>query len=358
MKFVNAMKNNKILVSLASIALTAIGFQQYIIHQQKEFISKPSAQYLSNLIADYNKYSDPELVKIVTDGFEKRPSPDAPRESLITRLLNQGKITMYGAHISDTLPKDKPGRDGYEAHPYRKAGTGANVIVMYTDETTGKLKILLGMKYKHPADHKQGLTGKFITFGGYMKPAPLEGIFKPDQLDEEERDKTEESLLRGGDTYASIKKETSEIDLSFDQNLASTARRELVEETGLACDPKECIQVSLGTSSDYGKTNDPRLHTVVENFLFSFKSLNPDKINPGSDIAKIVSVDVDDIKIDKTFPAQIYGSPISRYSIEIDGEKYPVVDQYGEVIEQAKHRAIELLNLQKTGEICYEQESY
>jgi 8-oxo-dGTP pyrophosphatase MutT (NUDIX family) len=337
------MKNKKTLV-ISIVVAALIGFQQYIIQQQKKFIDKPSLQYLTNLIQDNTKYLDLELVKTITLGFKQRPNANAALESVVIRLLNQSNITMYGAHISDTLEKDQAGRDGYEIHPYRKAATGASANVVFLDKASGKLKVLLGMKYKNPSKHEEGFTNKLITFGGYMKPAPLQSFFPIVDVDEEQKDLAEEALLRGDKNYAYVKQKPLATKSSFDHTLSATAVRELFEETNILYNPKEAKQVSLSTHSNY-LFSHPMLHMVVENFLFFFTDLDVNNIRPGSDIAKIIVVNAQDIKKDIAISPQMYGSELTRYSVEKDGITYPIVDGHGAIIEEAITKARELSGL-------------
>lgn len=291
--------------------------------------------------------SDKNLLENIISLVNNSKKPKTLREALIVRLANESDITMYGRQINDTLSdKDLPGRRKYELHPYGKAGVCASALVTYQDEKDGEVYILLGKKHANPVDRSQGLAEQFIIFGGYMKPHHLEGaILDVENISDEEKDMAEEAILLKKKGYDKInndpkhtnkdqdKKQGMSLE-AYDVNLMATAIRELYEEAGLMWNSQN-NPVQIGIRSTYGMTGDKRLHIVVADYLFDYgKITTPPITNPGSDIAKVVWVKLKDIYKNYSMSPQGSSSKMSRYSVLIDGVKVPILDSFGEVIDQ------------------------
>lgn len=176
-----------------------------------------------------------------------------------------------------------------------------NVIPVYNQGDN--VFVLLGRKFKNPRQKELGLEDHYILLGGYMQPHPLETTATQAvvDLDGDVKDFIEEDMLRGGKGYTkqiaksmSVSSKASE----FDKSLEETAKRELAEEGSLVATDAKSIYPT-GTYSTYPITNDPRLHTIVENYLFDFGETKPNA-KPGSDIAEVIWVNVKDINSDYT----------------------------------------------------------
>lgn len=280
----------------------------------------------------FNSINDPKLCQVITDIVAKHNNKDLV-ECLIVRLANSHptKITMYGKQINDTFSCVE-GRKKYDIHPYGKVGIGVSVVPAYKDKA-GSLYILFGKKSKED---------KLILLGGYMKPHPLEGseIDPEEGLSDEDKDKAEEALLEGKEGYKKIAPLGEAKKTTYDYSLEDTARRELAEEGNLKCSSNEgCKLQFLSTRSEFGVTNDPRLHTVVSDYLFNYgtRDVAP-KATPGSDIAEIYWVKAANIIKDKNLKPQKYGSKTSRYMVNINGHRFLIRDDHGDVIETAMNR--------------------
>ncbi len=288
-----------------------------------------SASLIGNAYFLYNQHyqtNTPEKVILnAFTAFSKTSNPSQTFAAVAVQAANNLGVTMYGKTIVDALtdPKAMPGRRQYEVHPFRKPGAGANAIPVYTQGDN--IFVLLGRKFKNPRQKELGLEDHYILLGGYMQPHPLETTATQAvvDLDGDDKDFMEEDILRGGEGYTkqtaksmSVSSKASE----FDQSLAETAKRELAEEGSLVATDAKSIYPT-GTYSTYPITNDPRLHTIVENYLFDFGDTKPNA-KPGSDIAEVVWVNVTDIAPDYTI----------KFS---EGKIAKLKDVYGPMLDDA-----------------------
>ena len=316
---------------LALIIITAI-----ISFYVGTLLSKDSD---SNTILNNESNLLEKIIKIV----ETTPNAQILRESLIVRLSNQANITMYGRQINDTLTsKNQAGRRKYDIHPYGKTGSGTHAVVSYTDKNTNEIFILLGRKYKNYSEKSRGLVNQFSLIGGYMKPHFLEGgDVDFEKISDEDKDRSEEAILLNKSGYqailvpSNINLNTQISNISYDFNLEEAAIRELKEESGIIWNKNLYgSPINISTRSDYGITNDKRLHTIVADYLFDFgiQEKHPE-VNAGNDIGEVVWIKITDIKKDPLIQAQEYGSKISRYSINIDNQVIQIRDDHGAVID-------------------------
>jgi 8-oxo-dGTP pyrophosphatase MutT (NUDIX family) len=237
------------------------------------------------------------------------------------------KISMYGRHVErDSRISSEPGRISYEMHPYAKAGSGISATIIDKDGF-----VLLGRKANSPI---------YILLGGYMKPYPLEGA-SGNELDSEGMDKIEEDLLLGKNNYSKMQPKTVK-STSYDFNLRATFNREIQEEAGITGNELARAKIfTVSISSDYGITNDPRLHTIVENICAYFKGERPN-VKPGSDIAELIWVHTSQISKNTNLLPQQSISKESRYSFIKDGKVQYISDHCGEIIERATEQVNEL----------------
>jgi 8-oxo-dGTP pyrophosphatase MutT (NUDIX family) len=291
-----------------------------------------------NHLKSNERIADQELLELVIKSVTERRDSKNLLEAIIVRLANKDNITMYGKQVNDRLTESKEvGRRFYELHPYGKTGAGAAVVAVYKDQRN-EIYVLLGRKYQDLRDKSKGLADKYILIGGYMHPHPLEGGEEEvETLDNETKDFAEELILKGEKGYNQVKSVPQELQLKskshYDYNLKACAIRELEEESGLKLESQASI-TPIATYSDYGMTNDKRLHTIVEGYLIDFGTLDQaPQVKPGSDIAELVWVRVEDIVKDSSKQPHSQESNDSRYTIKIGDDTYKIRDIDGVVIE-------------------------
>lgn len=236
--------------------------------------------------------SDRELYDGITALVSDRP---ALKESLTARLADEVNTSMYGRAAHDTIAPETHAHEYMYLSPYARPGAGAAAFVTYTNTTNGQVYVLLGLKPE----------GDLVPPGGYMEVHEPEGG-KPDK--------------------------------PFDQNLMETSRRELKEETGLGID-KRFKPVSMGVCSEYGITNDKRLHTIVQGFHYNLFGTTdtPPEVHGMDDIKTAVWVKAEDIFVSPATRKQEHGSGDSRFLARMDGENHmiPLRDHYGEHVMRA-----------------------
>lgn len=301
------------------------------------FLSKNSLDANSDALINNESKLLEKIIKIV----EADPNVRILREALIVRLANKASITMYGRQINDSLtPQHQAGRRKYDLHPYGKTGSGTHSIISYTDKNTNEIFILLARKYKNYSEKSHGLVNQFSLIGGYMKPHFLEGgEVDFEKISDDDKDRAEEAILlnkKGYKTQSNINSNNQVSNISYDFNLEEAAIREVREESGIIWDKNLYgSPVNISTRSDYGITNDKRLHTIVADYLFDFgiQGKYPE-VKAGNDIGEVVWVKITEIKKDPAIKAQEYGSNISRYSVNIDNQIIQIRDDHGEVIDK------------------------
>ncbi len=234
--------------------------------------------------------SNRQMVDGVMQLIQYRPEV---KEALATRLADELNTTDYGRAIQDHIsPETHPHATMYIS-PYPHAGAGAAAFVTYTDPQNGEIYVLMGLKKE----------GDLVPPGGYME------VHEPE----------------GGNPNK-----------PYDRNLMETSRRELHEETGLHI-PTSYKPESLGACSEYGVTNDPRLHTVLEGFHYNLvgPSAELPKVSGKDDIIGAYWVKASDIHIEQSVGAQPHGSTQTRYSVHTGGQVIPIRDHYGPAFELA-----------------------
>ncbi len=249
--------------------------------------------------------SDRELYDGITALVSSRP---ALKESLATRLADEVNTTMYGRAVRDTIAPETHANEYMYLSPYARPGAGAASFVTYTNTTTGQVYVLLGLKPE----------GDLVPPGGYMEVHEPEG---------------------GKEGKVS------------DPNLMETSRRELREETGLDID-KRFKPKSMGVCSEYGITNDKRLHTIVEGFHYNLFGTTdtPPEVHGLDDLKTAAWVKAEDIFISPATNRQQHGSGESRFLARMNGENHmtPIRDHYGEhvihAISMARHSMHQLHN--------------
>lgn len=268
--------------TIASASLVGNGYMGYMLYDR------------------YHQNNDPQKVILnAFNAFAKTPQPLQTFAAVAVQAANKTNMSMYGKTLVDqiTNPAEMPGRRQYDVHPYRKAGSGTNVIPLYND---GKETfVLLGRKYVNPRQRELGLMEHYILLGGYMQPHPLETTATQGvkDLEGDLKDEIEEGILRGesGYTKQTVQAMTvSKKEAEFDINLRATAKRELAEEGGLNADYAQDMYPT-GTYSTYPTTNEPRLHTIVENWAVVYYGRERPNAKPGSDIAEVIWVNVKNI---------------------------------------------------------------
>ncbi len=237
---------------------------------------------------------DRTLYDGITALIQNRP---ALKESLATRLSDELNTTMYGRGIQDTIAPETHEHDTMYTSPYARPGAGAASFVTYTDTNSGQVYVLLGLKPE----------GDLVPPGGYMEVHEPEG---------------------GKEGKKS------------DRNLMETSRRELEEETGLDIDAAYKPE-SLGTCSDYGISNDPRLHTVLEGFHYNLGGAGPPpQLKGRDDLQSAIWVKADDILVAPAGNPQQHGSKATRFMVPVgEGHLMPIRDHYGEHILRAIDKA-------------------
>jgi 8-oxo-dGTP pyrophosphatase MutT (NUDIX family) len=293
---------------------------------------------ITNHLKIKEKISDQELLELVVNSVAERTDSKTLLEAIIVRLANKGNITMYGKQVNDRLTESKEvGRKYYEMHPYGKTGAGAAVMAVYRDYKND-IYVLLGRKYQDLRDKSKGLADKYILIGGYMHPHPLEGSEdNVETIDSESKDLAEELILKGEKGYNQVQPMSQNLESKpksqYDYNLKACAIRELEEETGIKLEGQGSI-TPIATYSDYGMTNDKRLHTIVEGYLVDFGTLDQaPQVKPGSDIAELIWLRAKDIVKDSSKHPQPQESKDSRYTIKIGNYTYKIRDMDGVVIE-------------------------
>lgn len=255
---------------------------------------------IGSVLIDQPLATDRQMVDGVMQLIQYRPEVE---EALASRLADKLNTTDYGRAVNDRIsPETHPHATMYIS-PYARPGAGAAAFVTYTDTTSGEVYVLLGLKP----------NGELVPPGGYMEPHDPEGG-KPNK--------------------------------PSDFNLMETSRRELEEETGLRVD-KSYKPDSIGTNSDYGITNDPRLHTIVEGFhysLFGPMEKMP-KVEGKDDIKAAVWVKASDIQASRPLTASQQNSQQNaQYSVKLGEQTFPIKEQYGHGVELAVIRATKMLH--------------
>lgn len=249
-------------------------------------------------LVDQPPFTDKEIADGVMQIIQSRPEV---KEALATRLADELNTSMYGRAIQDRVFPETHEHATMYISPYARPGAGAAAFVTYTDTNTGEVYVLLGLKP----------NGELVPPGGYMEPHDPEG---------------------GNPNKPS------------DFNLMETSRRELEEETGLHVD-KSYKPDSLGTNSDYGIANDPRLHTIVEGFhysLFGPMEKMP-KVEGKDDIQAAVWVKASDIQASRPLTTSPQETQGAKYSVKMGEKTLPIKEQYGHGVELAVLRARKML---------------
>ena len=274
-----------------------MGVQQYALQY-------PSVSYLAGKLSN-KRFSDQQILDINLEVITKREEPDALRSATIVGFANKSNVTMYGKNIQKGNLNIGPGRSSIDLAPYGNPGAGVTIMPVY--ENQGEYEILVGRKRN---------SQEIILLGGYMKPHAREGAPDFNDNSDEEKDKAEEALLAGkSDAYINVPK--TKIAANYDHNLFANAIREGREEANLTRD--NCQIFSTSTRSNYGVTNDKKLHTIVADYIFKY-STKP-QVKPGSDIEELYWVKSSLLSKDQYLPPQNYGSNQSRYGIERSTEK-------------------------------------
>ncbi|MDF1795009.1 MAG: NUDIX hydrolase [Coxiellaceae bacterium] len=185
------------------------------------------------------------------------------RAEILVSLINSKGIRpgMFGMHVEGVA--SKPGdRKDYYIRPYRSPSVGAHTA-MFVEGDDGKCSVLLCWNAKEE---------RYELSGGYMQPMD---VAKTGATAEEQRE------LNLTDDY--------------DKNLACTARREHLEETGLRVPINRFKQ--LETRSGIGQ-NKMNAHSV-DAFYFAritqheFVSGIFGELKAGDDVSEVVLVPID-----------------------------------------------------------------
>lgn len=106
--------------------------------------------------------------------------------------------TQFGKEFYNNITPE--GRRSIIAHPYDKQGSGALMIVTYTDSVTGKHKLMLMEKLKVRNSIAEGLVGQYDQIGGYTHGAGVEGtkMITLSFAEAEVRDKAEDDNTTKG----------------------------------------------------------------------------------------------------------------------------------------------------------------
>ena len=236
-----------------------------------------------------------DAVASIVQGLYARPDREAVIASVEVQLAKLAGLTQFGTHVEDKVFGNGQGVD---ITPYSRVGSGTTIMPSYMDDS-GEVHLLLGRKYKNPKNPAEGLSDQFILIGGYMDPHGLPGDGK----------------------------------VSYDHSLADCAAREMKEESNLLL-PSGVRPENIGVRSQYGVTNDGRLHTVVGDYLVDYGKRNtPPQAQAGDDVAQVVWVKASDITRLPDVPPQPFGSKESRFQVTVEGKSYTIRDDHGPAIE-------------------------
>ncbi|MFO1242102.1 MAG: NUDIX hydrolase [Rickettsiales bacterium] len=260
---------------------------------------------LGAILANPASINAEQTYHIVRNLVNAHPDAEKIRESLVTALsfeTEKGK-SEFGATMTDHFAGTDSPSTLYTS-PYSRSGAGSTIAVTYGDTETQDVYVLLARK-RDPQNPSQ-LKNEYIMVGGYFEP------HEPGQLDSKH---------------------------PYDQNLAQTAIRELREETGLQL-PEGYVPHPLTVNSDYGVSNDPRLHTV--NAFYHVGLTGPlssrPNLQPNDDVAELVWVNAKDITFHPEIGPQLFNSDQSRYVVHMPNGDMNLRDGFGEALDMAVAR--------------------
>lgn len=268
-----------------------------------------SAVNLGAILADPSVINAEQMYHLARHLVNAHPEAEKLRESLAANLAydTQKGRSGFSATLHDAFAgKDSPST--LYISPYAIPGAGATVALTYGDQETQDVYVLLARK--RDPERPGYLTNKYFLVGGYLDP------HEPGEP---------------GSTARS------------DKNLEATALRELKEETGLTLPGAHPHLLSV--NSDYGYSNDPRLHTV--NAFYHVGKTGPigemPALTPGDDVVELTWVNAKQISFHPEIGAQPHSSPLSRYVVHMPGGDLPLLDSHGGPLEMAVSRARETM---------------
>lgn len=259
---------------------------------------------LGAILANPASINAEQTYHLVRNLVNAHPDSEKIRESLITALTYETPKGReeWGATMSDHFAgKDSPST--IYTSPYARPAGGATIAVTYGNTDTQDVYALLARK----RDSNTGqLRNEYILVGGYFE------AHEPGNPNSK---------------------------AAFDQNLATTAIRELHEETGLKL-PEGYKPHPLSVSSDYGVSNDPRLHTINAFYHVGLTGALHSRPNlaPHDDIADLVWVNAKDISFNPAIGPQPFGSDKSRYVVHTPNGDMNLRDGFGEALDLAVAR--------------------
>lgn len=238
------------------------------------------------------------------------PNAAVLRASLAERLIDDnGKVAQTDADVAlkDVIHPEQHARSELVVSKWSHPSVGANSVVTFRDTDTGDLYVLMAQKYINAQHPELGLSNVLEVPGGHMEAKSAVGATNPLS--------------------------------SYDYNLATTATRELKEETGLALSDK--LATSLGTLSDDKRVIDNPRQGIEENYHFhlegKLKDLPP--VHGSDDVAASFWVKMDDITANRGIGRQDRDSGQWRYHFkDATGKDFAIRDDLGEAIDVASQR--------------------